>query len=75
MVFMFVLFFINILVYCFLFLVFVVMCRGVFLVYLSVIIGIFNKEKYFLIIKLYIIMEILKFIFFFFEFNLCVIIK
>lgn len=65
MVFMFVLFFINILVYCFLFLVFVVMCRGVFLVYLSVIIGIFNKEKYFLIIKLYIIMEILKFIFFF----------
>lgn len=65
MVFMFVLFFINILVYCFLFLVFVVMCRGVFLVYLSVIIGIFNREKYFLIIKLYIIMEILKFIFFF----------
>lgn len=65
MVFMFVLFFINILVYCFLFLVFVVICRGVFLVYLSVIIGIFNKEKYFLIIKLYIIMEILKFIFFF----------
>lgn len=65
MVFMFVLFFINILVYCFLFLVFVVICRGVFLVYLSLIIGIFNKEKYFLIIKLYIIMEILKFIFFF----------
>lgn len=71
MVFMFVLFFINILVYCFLFLVFVVMCRGVFLVYLSVIIGIFNKEKYFLIIKLYIIMEILKFIFFFLNF-ICV---
>lgn len=71
MVFMFVLFFINILVYCFLFLVFVVICRGVFLVYLSVIIGIFNKEKYFLIIKLYIIMEILKFIFFFLNF-ICV---
>lgn len=74
MVFMFVLFFINILVYCFLFLVFVVICRGVFLVYLSVIIGIFNKEKYFLIIKLYYNGNF-KIYFFFFEFYLCVIIK
>lgn len=44
-------------------LVLAAICRGVSPAYSSVIIGIFNKEKHSLIIKLYITMEILKFTF------------